>query len=179
MTDNTISQISMLAVAPPGYTAPMALAAGATYASGAIANPRQSTIAVGANLSVAGTLTIQRYIDFNGTLPQGAPTPLALLAGVAAGVTVGDGNPFLSYSVTVTPANGAAATLTALAITLQPVGVYGGNASLPFVHDLMLVELRLQTMFMQSLINNTDNLANLRRDQLTELGSLATLGLGS
>lgn len=183
MVDLSLTAVAQAAVSPssPGnpYSDGMAIAAGSSFATGVFANPSQATIAVGAVLSTPGTLSLQRYVDSTGLIPQGSPSTLALSAGVGASITIGDGSPFLAYSVTVTPANGSAATLTKLAITLRAKEVFGGDASLPFVLDLILAEMRIQSMFTQALINGTESLANLRRDQLTELGSLAVRGLGS
>lgn len=131
--DVNLASVYQTSVTPANYTPGMAIAAGAVYSSGLLQNAQQSTIAVGANLSVGGALSIQRYVDNAGLIPQGSATSLSLSAGVAASVTVGDGAPFLSYVVTVTPGGNAAATLTTLAITLRAAGVVGGTTGNPFV----------------------------------------------
>ncbi len=68
---------------------------------------------VGLQSSQAGQLTIQRFLDLAGTVPQGAPVTAALTANTAAYATVGtDGLPFASVQVTVSNSGGSAATLS-------------------------------------------------------------------
>jgi len=70
---------------------------------------------VGLKSSQAGQLSIQRFLDLAGTVPQGAPVTAALTAGTAAYATVGtDGLPFASVQVTVSNSGGSAATLSSV-----------------------------------------------------------------
>lgn len=59
-------------------------------------------IAVGAQSSTAGSVSVQRYIDQAGTVPQGVALTQALSAGVAGVLNVTDGLPFQSFIVTIT-----------------------------------------------------------------------------
>jgi hypothetical protein len=69
--------------------------------------------------SQAGTISIQRYLDFAGTIPQGAPLTAALTAATAAVVNATDGVPFQAMQVTVTNSGTAAATLTNTGLLIQ------------------------------------------------------------
>lgn len=69
--------------------------------------------AVGLTSTQAGQISIQRFLDLAGTIPQGAPVTAALTAATAAYATVGtDGLPFASLQVTVSNSGGSAATLS-------------------------------------------------------------------
>lgn len=68
---------------------------------------------VGLKSTQAGQLSIQRFLDLAGAVPQGAPVTAALTANTAAYATVGtDGLPFASVQVTVSNSGGSAATLS-------------------------------------------------------------------
>lgn len=68
---------------------------------------------VGLKSTQAGQISIQRFLDLAGTVPQGAAVTVALTANTAAYATVGtDGLPFASVQVTVTNSGGSAATLS-------------------------------------------------------------------
>jgi hypothetical protein len=70
---------------------------------------------VGLKSTQAGNLSIQRFLDLAGTVPQGAAVTAALTANTAAYATVGtDGLPFASVQVTVSNSGGSAATLSAV-----------------------------------------------------------------
>lgn len=68
---------------------------------------------VGLKSTQAGQISIQRFLDVAGTVPQGAAVTAALTANTAASATVGtDGLPFASVQVTVSNSGGSAATLS-------------------------------------------------------------------
>ncbi|MGS1020255.1 hypothetical protein [Burkholderia gladioli] len=70
---------------------------------------------VGLKSTQAGQISVQRFLDLAGTVPQGAAVTAALTANTAASATVGtDGLPFASVQVTVTNSSGSAATLSAV-----------------------------------------------------------------
>ncbi|WP_186033496.1 hypothetical protein [Burkholderia gladioli] len=70
---------------------------------------------VGLKSTQAGLISVQRFLDLAGTVPQGAAVTAALTANTAASATVGtDGLPFASVQVTVTNSSGSAATLSAV-----------------------------------------------------------------
>jgi hypothetical protein len=68
---------------------------------------------VGLKSTQAGQISIQRFLDLAGAVPQGAPVTAAITANTAASATVGtDGLPFASVQVTVTNSGTSAATLS-------------------------------------------------------------------
>lgn len=76
-------------------------------------------LAVGVQSTQAGSISIQRYIDQAGTIPQGPAITAALSAGVANVANAVDNNPFQSFKVTISNSGGSAATLSNLAILAQ------------------------------------------------------------
>ena len=56
-------------------------------------------IAVGVKSTQAGQISIQRFLDEAGTIPQGAPVTAALVGGTAQVANVNDGAPFASFQV--------------------------------------------------------------------------------
>lgn len=69
--------------------------------------------------SQAGSVSIQRYLDTAGTIPQGAALTASLTASTAAVVNATDGVPFASFQVTVNNSGTAAATLSNVGLLLQ------------------------------------------------------------
>ncbi|WP_234775181.1 hypothetical protein [Paraburkholderia tropica] len=68
---------------------------------------------VGLKSTQAGQISIQRFLDLAGTVPQGAAVTAALTANTAGSATVGtDGLPFASVQATVTNSGTSAATLS-------------------------------------------------------------------
>ncbi|WGS53574.1 hypothetical protein LFL96_21185 [Paraburkholderia sp. D15] len=68
---------------------------------------------VGLKSTQAGQISIQRFLDLAGAVPQGAAVTATITANTAAYATVGtDGLPFASVQVTVSNTGGAAATLS-------------------------------------------------------------------
>lgn len=59
-------------------------------------------LAVGATSSSAGQISVQRYLDAAGTIPQGPALTQSLSAGVAGVLNVNDGAPFQTFTVTIT-----------------------------------------------------------------------------
>jgi hypothetical protein len=75
---------------------------------------------LGLKSSQAGQISIQRFLDLAGTVPQGAAVTATLTAATAAFATVGtDGLPFASFQVSVTNTSGTPATLSNLQGLLQ------------------------------------------------------------
>ncbi len=58
-------------------------------------------VAVGLQTTVAGTLTMQRYLDQAATVPQGAPLTLALTANAAGTLNANDGAGFQSFTLSL------------------------------------------------------------------------------
>lgn len=75
---------------------------------------------IGLTSSQAGTLSVQRYLDVAGTIPQGAAVTAALTAATAAVVNAGsDLAPCASVQVTVSNSSGSTATLSNVGAILQ------------------------------------------------------------
>lgn len=87
-------------------------------------------IAVGVTSTQGGLITVQRYLDDAGTVPQGPPLTAVITADVAANLNVADGLPFASFTVQVSNSGGADATLSNLAIVLQGIDA-GASLSAP------------------------------------------------
>src|SRR6516164_5412255 len=82
---------TQLGLTVPG-TSPLILAGG---------YPR---MAIGAQNTVAGNITVQRYLDAAGTIPQGPALTQALTANTAGVLNVTDGLPFQSFTVAISGA---------------------------------------------------------------------------
>lgn len=77
------------------------------------------TFAFGTTSSQAGSVSIQRFIDAAGLIPQGAALTVSLSSATAAVLNSVDGFPFQSLQVTVNNSAGSAATLTHTMLLLQ------------------------------------------------------------
>lgn len=77
------------------------------------------TFAFGLQSTQGGSVSVQRYIDAAGTIPQGAPLTATLTAGVAAVVNATDGAPCQSMQVTVSNTGTSAATLSNVGLLAQ------------------------------------------------------------
>ena len=64
-------------------------------------------------------MSIQRYLDAGGTVPQGTAVQVTLSANTAANLDVLDGKPFASFKLTVTNSAGSTSNLTNFALLLQ------------------------------------------------------------
>jgi hypothetical protein len=95
------------------------IAASGSNLSNLIVSNGYGAFAVGVTSSQAGTLTIQRYLDAQGTIVQGAALTATLTAATAAIVNATDGVPFGSFTVSVSNTGTAAATLTNTGVLLQ------------------------------------------------------------
>jgi hypothetical protein len=58
-------------------------------------------IAIGATSSATGSISVQRYLDQAGTIPQGPALTQSLTAGAAGVLNINDGAPFQSFTVTI------------------------------------------------------------------------------
>lgn len=98
---------------------PASIENGTTYDSGIMPTYDYEALAVSAQLSQAGSLSIQRYIDEAGTIPMGAAITQAMTADTLATVAVNDGQPALSWKVTIQNTGSAAGDLTDAALLMQ------------------------------------------------------------
>ena len=76
-------------------------------------------LAIGATLSNAGTISVQRYIDVDGTVPQGAAVTVALTAGSPGILNINDGLPFATFDVKITNGAATVANVTNFAMLLN------------------------------------------------------------
>jgi hypothetical protein len=74
--------------------------------------------AVAITSSEAGALNLQRFLDEDGTIAQGAVQTVALTAGQPAVLNITDGLISRSFTLGVTNTGGAAATVTGFALIL-------------------------------------------------------------
>lgn len=58
-------------------------------------------LAIGATSSATGSISVQRYLDAAGQIPQGAALTQSLSAGVAGVLNVNDGLPFQTFTITI------------------------------------------------------------------------------
>jgi len=98
---------------------PATIPGSGTVTSNLIVGDGYQKIAAGLKSSQAGSLSILRFLDEAGTVPQTAFTPTTLSANTAAQNNVNDGLPFASFQVQITNSSGTPANLTNLAILLQ------------------------------------------------------------
>lgn len=73
----------------------------------------------GCNSSQNGTVSVQRYLDAAGLIPQGAALTVSLTGGTAAVLNNSDNHPYQSMQITVSNSAGSAATLTNTLLLLQ------------------------------------------------------------
>ncbi len=109
----------MQALPIPQVATPGTIAASGTYDAGLMPSDGYKVLAVGATLSNAGSISVQRYIDINGTVPQGAAVTAALTAGAAGILNVNDGAPFASFDVKIVNGGATVATLTNFGMLLN------------------------------------------------------------
>ena len=111
---------SVQALVPAGVHALAAsIAASGNTKSNLIPSNGYKTLSVGVTSSQNGQIQVQRYLDQNGLVPQGAAITASLTGGSPGVCNVTDGNPFASYTVTITNTGASPANLTNLAILQQ------------------------------------------------------------
>lgn len=98
---------------------PATIAASGNYTSNLIYADGYKAIAVAALSSQAGAITIQRYVDKAGTLPQGPATSATITGGTAQACNTNDGLPFQSFKISITNTGASAANLTGFCCLLN------------------------------------------------------------
>lgn len=117
---NAIPVFSGTANPSPPTPVPATIAASGVYTSGPIVNNSGAkAVAVSAQLTQAGLLSVQLYLDVAGTIPIGNPVNQALTANVLGTVQSNDGTPFASFIVTISNAGGVTGTLSKVIILVQ------------------------------------------------------------
>jgi hypothetical protein len=107
------------AVPTPPTAAPSTINGGANYQTGIIPANGFKAISVGATLSQAGTISIQRFIDKAGTIPVGAAISATLTANTANWADVNDGVAYASFQVTIANTSGSVGTLSGFGMLLS------------------------------------------------------------
>jgi hypothetical protein len=104
----------------PGTPVPPAqIAAQSSFTSNVIVSDGFKAIAVGVLSTKAGSISIQRYLDRAGLVPQGAPITAAITAATAQVCNSNDGLPFQSFKFTIANTESAVANLTNFACLLN------------------------------------------------------------
>lgn len=98
---------------------PGTIAATGTYDAGLTLSDGYKALAVGAEISQAGSIVVQRYIDRAGQVPQGTPSTVPLTANTIAVVNITDDLPFASFDVQIVNSGSVAATLSNFAILMN------------------------------------------------------------
>ena len=98
---------------------PAAIAAAGSYASNLIVSDGFKAIAVGVLSSQNGAISIQRYLDRAGNVPQGPPISATITGGTAQVCNSNDGLPFQSFRLTITNTGASAANISNFACLLN------------------------------------------------------------
>jgi hypothetical protein len=102
------------------HNLPASVAASSSAQTSLIVTEGFKLISAGIKTGQNGTMSVQRYLDAGGTVPQGASASVALTANTAANLDVLDGKPFASFILTVTNSSGSSAsTISNFALLLQ------------------------------------------------------------
>jgi hypothetical protein len=101
------------------HNVPSSVAANGSAQSSLIVTEGFSLISAGVTSSQTGSMSVQRYLDAGGTVTQGPPVQVALVANTAANLDILDGKPFASFKLTIANSSGSAANLTNFALLLQ------------------------------------------------------------
>lgn len=100
-------------------TVPTTIAASGNFTSNVIYADGYKVVACAALSSQVGAITIQRYVDKAGTLPQGAAISATITGGTAQVANANDGLPFQSFKVAITNTSGSVANLTGFCLLLN------------------------------------------------------------
>lgn len=101
------------------HNLPASIAASGAAQTSLIVTEGFTLISAGITASQNGSMSIQRYLDAGGTVPQGAAVSVSLAANTAANLDVLDGKPFASFILTVTNSSGSASAIGNFALLLQ------------------------------------------------------------
>lgn len=101
------------------HNLPATIAASSSVLSSLIVTEGFSLISAAIKTTQAGTMTIQRYLDAGGTVPQGAPVSVNLTANSFANLDITDGKPFASFQLTVSNSAASTATISNFALLVQ------------------------------------------------------------
>ncbi|WP_293857239.1 hypothetical protein [uncultured Alsobacter sp.] len=103
------------AAVAPGASIP----ASSSYDSGILCADGFKAIGAAIKMNQAGTLTITRYLDAAGALPQGAPSSVAITANTQATLNITDNLPFAYFRVQIANSAGSVATIANFAFLMN------------------------------------------------------------
>jgi hypothetical protein len=98
---------------------PATILAAGNYTSNVLYSDGFRTIAAGVTSSQAGAISIQRYIDRAGLVPQGAAVSSTLVAATPNVVNISDGLACQSFKVVITNTGGSTANITNFGLLLN------------------------------------------------------------
>ena len=98
---------------------PLLIPASNTVNSQIILAGGYKNIAIGMTSNQAVTLTVQRYLDLKGLIPQGSSFSLNFTAGQSATLNINDDKPFLSFTIAINNASANNAIISPFALVLQ------------------------------------------------------------
>jgi hypothetical protein len=98
---------------------PGTIAAAGNFTSNVITSDGFRAIAAAVTSTQTGAISIQRYVDRAGTIPQGAALSTSLVASTSAVVNANDGVAFQSFTIKITNTGGSTATITGFALLLN------------------------------------------------------------
>jgi hypothetical protein len=98
---------------------PSSIAASGSATSSLIQTFNMPMIAMAAQLANAGTVTVQRFLDLAGQIPQGAPIVLDLPAATVGVSNTNDGLPHQSLKITINNGAASAAALSNVLLLLS------------------------------------------------------------
>jgi hypothetical protein len=104
-----VTQIDLSAAPAQTGTIPTSIAESASFTTSLISADGFTGIAAGVELTQAGTISIQKFVDAGGVVPQGAAVSQALTANTPAAASTFAGPPFQTFTVTITNGSASAA----------------------------------------------------------------------
>lgn len=114
-----VVQVDLSAWAGLNPTPPGTINAASNWTSNAIYADGYRTLAAAVTSTQAGAISIQRYLDLAGTIPQGPAISATLSAATSQVVNVSDGLAFQTFTVKITNTGGSTATITGFALLMN------------------------------------------------------------
>lgn len=111
--------VLQVALKPADINLATTVPAGQSVTSQLIPASGYKVLAFAVKSTQAGNITIQRYLDAAGTIPQGAALTTAITANTDTVLNNNDNHPFQSFTVQVSNSGASDATLTDTLLLLQ------------------------------------------------------------
>lgn len=112
------------------HNLPASIAANSSAQTSLIVTEGFMLISAGIKTTQAGTMSIQRYLDAGGTVPQGAAVSINLASNTFINLDITDGKPFASFQLTVSNSSGSTSTISNFALLLQASEANANNPSI-------------------------------------------------